>query len=122
MFFPISSWFTAFVLTLAVELPIAAWLLRRAEPNLGRRVALVTFANLASHPAVWFVVTQLFLVGTLEYVIAAEGWAVAVEALFFAVTIRGLGASQAFVVALVANGASFAVGRAVGAMSPDLFR
>jgi len=122
MFFPVSSWFTAFVLTLAIELPIAAWLLGRAEPDLGRRVALVTFANLASHPAVWFVFTQLFLVGTLEYVIAAEGWAVAVEALFFAVTIRGLGASQAFVVALVANGASFAVGRAVGAMSPDLFR
>ena len=122
MFFPVSGWFAAFVLTLAIELPIGAWLLRRAEPDLRRRVALVGFANLATHPAVWYVFSQLFLVGTVEYLVAAEGWAIAAEALFYVVAIRGLGAGRAIVVALVTNGASFAVGRIIDLVRPELFR
>jgi hypothetical protein len=111
MFFPVSEWFAAFVLTLAVELPVAAWLLRRAEPDLLRRCALIVFASLVSHPAVWFVFTQLFFVGTPEYVVAAEAWAIGIEALFYAVTIRGLAPSRALAVSVAANVASFAVGR-----------
>lgn len=122
MFFPVSGWFVAFVLTVAIELPIAAWILRRAEPDLARRLALIVFANLVTHPAVWWVFSQLFLVGTLEYTLAAEAWAVGAEAVFYAVTIRNLGARRAIVVAVLANGASFAIGRVVGAISPDLFR
>ena len=113
MFFPVSEWFAAFLLTLAVEVPIAAYLLRRAEPDLARRFVLVLFANLVTHPAVWFVFTQLFLIGTPEYTLAAEAWAVGVEALFYAVVIPGLGPRRALVVALAANLASFAVGRLV---------
>jgi hypothetical protein len=122
MFFPVSGWFAAFVLTLAIEIPIGAWFLRRAEPGLRRRVGLVVFANLVTHPAIWYVFSQLFLIGTIEYALAAETWAVAAEAVFYAVTIRGLNPRRAIVVALVANGASFAVGRVVGAVSPELFR
>jgi hypothetical protein len=122
MFFPVSGWFVAFVLTVAIELPIAAWILRRAEPDLARRLALIVLANLVTHPAVWWVFSQLFLVGTLEYTLAAEAWAVGAEAVFYAVTIRNLGARRAIVVAVLANGASFAIGRVVGAISPELFR
>jgi hypothetical protein len=122
MFFPVNGWFVAFVLTVAIEMPIAAWILRRAEPDLARRLALIVFANLVTHPAVWWVFSQLFLVGTLEYTLAAEGWAVGAEAAFYAVTIRDLGPRRAIVVAILANGASFAIGRVVGAISPDLFR
>jgi hypothetical protein len=114
MFFPVSEWFAAFLLTLAVEAPVAAYLLRRAEPALPRRILLVIFANLLTHPAVWFVFTQLFLVGTPEYTLAAESWAILVEALFYAVTIRGLAPSRAIGVALAANLASFAIGRLIG--------
>jgi len=113
MFFSVSEWFPAFLLTLAVEIPIAAYLLRRAEPDLPRRLLLVCFANLLTHPAVWFVFTQLFLIGTLEYTVAAEAWAVAIEALFYIVTIRGLGPRRALGVAFVANLASFAAGRLI---------
>ena len=35
----------------------------------------------------WFVFTQLFLVGTAAYVLAAEAWAVLVETAFFMVVI-----------------------------------
>jgi hypothetical protein len=121
VFFPVSGWFAAFVLTLAVELPIAVLMLRRAEPELWRRVALVVFANLLTHPAVWYVFSQLFLIGTIEYVVAAEAWAIAVEAVFYVVAIRGLAAAPAVAVAVVANVVSFGVGRGVGALSPDLF-
>lgn len=116
MFFPVSEWFPAFLVTLAVEVPVAIWLLRWSEPDLLRRIALVGFANLASHPAVWFIFTQLFLVGTPEYVVAAETWAIGIEALFYAVTIRGLRPGRALLVAVAANLASFAVGRLIIAL------
>ncbi len=120
MFFPISAWFTAFVLTLAVEAPVVWLLVRRAEPNLVRLGLFVLFANLATHPAVWYVFTQLFLVGTPEYTLAAETWAIAAEAVFYGVTIQGLGGRRAITVAVAANAASFLVGRLVGAFWPEL--
>jgi len=122
MFFPVSGWFAAFVLTLAVEVPIAVVLLRRAEPSLPRLVVLIVFANLATHPAVWYVFTQLFLVGTPEYTLAAETWAVAAEAVFYWAAIRGLPVRRAVTVALASNAASFLAGRLVGEFWPELFR
>ena len=65
MYVPMSLWFTAFALTLAVEVPVVLFLVRRSAVASGRVVALVVFANLATHPVVWFVLTQLFVVGTL---------------------------------------------------------
>jgi hypothetical protein len=122
MFFPVSGWIAAFALTLAVELPIAVWLLRQAETNVARRIAIVVLANLATHPAVWYVFSQFFLVGTLEYTLAAEGWAFAIEAIFYFVAIRGVSSRRAVAVALVANGASFVAGRAVAGLMPGAFR
>ena len=120
MFFPISEWLPAFLVTLAVELPVAVWLLRSAEPELGRLCALVIFANFVTHPAVWFIFTQLFLVGTLEYTVAAEAWAIGIEAVFYVVTIRGLGLRRALAVAFAANLASFAAGRLITALGWEI--
>jgi hypothetical protein len=111
MFFPVSDWFPAFVLTLAVELPIVAIVLRTVEPWLVRRLAAVVYANLASHLAVWYVLTQLFELGSAAYLLAAEGWAIAAETAFYALVLRGVSPRRAAVAAVVANGASFAVGR-----------
>lgn len=122
MFFPVSGWLTAFLLTLAIELPIAAWLLRRAEADVARRLVLVVFANLATHVAVWYVFSQLFLIGTIEYVVAAEAWAIGAEAVFLVAAFRGLDPRRALAVAIVANGVSFAIGRIIGATWPGLFR
>ena len=122
MFFPISGWFTAFVVTLAVEIPIAAFLLRRAEPDRLRLVVLIVFANLATHPAVWYVFTQLFLVGTPGYTLAAEAWAISAEAVFYWAAIRGLPVRRAVAVAVAANAVSFTVGRLAGEFWPEFFR
>ena len=121
MFFPASGWFAAFVLTLAVEIPVAGYLLRRAEPDRVRLVVLIVFANLATHPIVWYVWTQPFLIGTWEYILAAEAWAVGAEAVFYAVAFRGLGPRRAIAVAVVANAASFVVGWVAGALWPGVF-
>lgn len=110
MFFPVADWFGAFILTLVVETPIVVVVLRHAEPDLARLALIAVFANLATHPAVWFVFTQLFLVGTPEYVLAAEAWAVFAEIAFFMVVIRGVGARQAVTASLLANGASILAG------------
>ena len=120
MFFPVDEWFRAFLLTLAVELPIAAILLRRYEPAWPRLLVLLVFANLASHPAVWFIFTQWFLVGTPEYVVVAEGWAVGVEALFYWAAFRGVSIRRVLLISLTANAASFLVGRLLVTLWPDL--
>lgn len=122
MYFPVSGWIAAFLVTLAIEAPIVAFLLRRAERSIVRRGALIVFANLTTHPVVWYVISQLLLVGTLGYTIVAETWATAVEAIFYAATVRGLSARRAIAVAVAANGTSWLVGRVVGGLWPDLFR
>jgi hypothetical protein len=121
MFFPASGWFAAFVLTLAIEVPIAAYLLRRAEPDRVRLVLLVAFANLATHPLVWFVWTQVFLIGTPEYLVVAEAWAVTAEAVFYWAAFRAAGWRRAIAVAVVANVTSFVVGSVAGEIWPGVF-
>jgi hypothetical protein len=122
VFFPASDWFIAFLLTLAVEVPVATLLLRRDEPSVRRAAALVVFANLVTHPLVWYVWSQVFLIGTPPYVMAAETWAILGEAVFYAVVIRGLRPGRALLVAAAANVASFAIGRIVTTLWPEVFR
>ena len=122
MFFPADDWFRAFLLTLVVEVPVATLLLRRFEADLRRTAALVVFANLASHPLVWYVWSQVFLMGTPEYVVAVEAWAIGVETVFYVVAFRGLGFGRAALVSMVANLASFAVGRIVTQVLPEVLR
>jgi hypothetical protein len=121
MYFPVSDWFAAFMLTLAVEAPIVVVLLRRAEPDLIRLGILIVFANLATHLVVWYVLTQLLLVGTPGYTVVAETWAATAEAVFFKAAIRGLSVQRAFGVAIAANAASWLAGRLIGVVWPDLF-
>jgi hypothetical protein len=122
MYFPISEWFAAFVITLAVEAPLVALLVRRVESDLVRLGILIVFANLATHLAVWYVFTQLFLIGTPAYTLIAESWAIAAEAVFYWAAIRNLSVRRAITVSLVANVSSFVVGRLTVALWPDLFR
>lgn len=121
MFFPVEHWFRAFLLTLVVEIPVATFLLRRAEPDRLRLVLLVVFANLATHPLVWFVWTQVFLVGTPEYLVVAEAWAVAAEAVFYWAAFRAAGWRRAIAIAVVANVTSFVVGSVAGEIWPGVF-
>ena len=121
MFFPVSAWFPAFVLTVIIEAPIVWLVLRRQEPGVPRLALLVVFANLATHPAVWFVFTQLFTIGTPEYTLAAEAWAAGAEAVFYVVALRGVSPFRAIVASLAANAGSFVAGLLIGGLSPGIF-
>jgi hypothetical protein len=120
MFFPVADWFAAFLLTLAVEAPVVALLLRRTERSLVRLGVLFVFANLATHLVVWYVLTQLFVVGTVAYVVVAETWAIAAEAILYAAALRGVPVQRAIAVAVAANAMSFLAGRLVRNFWPEL--
>jgi hypothetical protein len=122
MYFPVTGWFAAFVLTLAVELPIVMVLLRRWEHDLVRLGIIVVVANLATHPMVWYVFTQLLTIGTPGYTLVVETWAIGVEAIVYWAAIRGLPVRRAIAVAVLANAASWLIGQAIGDLSPGLFR
>ena len=122
MYFPISDWFPAFLLTIAVEAPIVILLARRFEANLIRLAIIVLFANLATHLAVWYVITQLLLVATWQYLVVAESWAIAAEAIVYWAVFRGLRPTAAIGITTIANLASFAAGRALTALWPHAFK
>ena len=105
-------WLHAFALTLAVELAVALPLLRSAEPSRTRRALAVVFANLASHPIVWFVLARI-VTPTALAIPVAEAWAVASEAVFYTLVFPSLGGMRALGISGVANAASFAVGLAM---------
>lgn len=46
-------WLTAFIWTLALELPIYGWLLRRRLKGPGEAFLLVLTVNLLTHPLLW---------------------------------------------------------------------
>lgn len=121
MYVPVDAWLRAFLLTLAVELPIVLALLRGRQPGSPRLAALLVFANLATHLVVWFVFPQLLYTSTAEYLAVAESWAVLAEAVFLWLVVRGLSPLRAAAAALVANAASFLVGLAVTAVWPGAF-
>jgi len=105
----ISPWLKAFLITLLVEVPLAAFLLRQQEPRLSRLLLAGVYANLATHPLVWFVFATLPL-RPWAGIALAELWAWLGEALFFVVVWRGLSWRRAAGVALLTNGASFGLG------------
>ena len=115
-------WCKAFALTLALELPIAARLLR-GQPGalVGRRLAAVLVANLASHPAVWFVFPELGT-NSAAILVVSELWAFVSEAAIYRLIFAGpppLPWRRAILVSGVANAISFLVGKAFASL---LFR
>ncbi|MBI5500517.1 MAG: hypothetical protein HY907_09750 [Deltaproteobacteria bacterium] len=102
-------WLKAFLLTLAIELPIVVPLLRAAEAGLARRVALAFFANLATHPVVWFVFPGIPIDGYTSLVLS-EIWAFITEAAFLVLVVRGLSIVRASLASLIANAGSCAAG------------
>jgi len=121
VYLPVHAWLAAFLLTVAVEVPIVVRLLRGRDPGGWRLVVLVVFANLATHPAVWFIFPQLFYVSTIPFLAASELWAVAAEAVFYAVAFRSVTPVRAVATSVAANGASFLVGLVVTELWPQLF-
>jgi hypothetical protein len=103
-------WFSAFILTQAVEAPIYVWASRGGQWRWRRRLAVALGASALTHPVVWWVIPRLEWSSYRAYFIAAEGFALVVEALLLVLALKKrIAAALAW--SLLANGASVAVGR-----------
>lgn len=102
----VALWARAFVFTVLVELAVAPPLLKRSRTSFRRRAAAVVVANLASHPAVWFVFPA-FGLAHLPTIVLSEAWAVGLEFLIYLLVLPGLRRSDALAASAIANAASF---------------
>ena len=109
MFAP-GAWLLAFLVTVAVEAPVVLVLTRGSEIGVARRLALVVFAQLATHPLVWFVFPRLVGLTGNGAATLSELWAWLAEAAFYALVLRGVSVTRALGISALANGASVAAG------------
>lgn len=121
MFFPISIWFPAFALTVAIEAPVVAVAFRKSGLSLAATGVVFLLGNLATHLGIWYIGTQLVLPGTPQFILASEVWAIAAEALLFWAALPGVSAGRALLAAAAANAASFLLGSFIGSVWPDAF-
>jgi hypothetical protein len=103
---PPGAWLAAFAITLAIEAPIVLALTRACEASAARRFALIVFAQLVTHPLVWFVFPYIAGLRGSTALALSELWAWLAEAAFYAVTLRDLRPVRALGISALANGAS----------------
>jgi hypothetical protein len=104
------AWLVAFLITVAVEAPIVLALTRGLPTRAPRRFLLVAFAQLATHPLVWFVFPRIAGLTGRTSAALSELWAWLAEALLYALVLPNLGPVRALGISAVANGASVAAG------------
>jgi len=110
--FWIADWLRAFAITLVAEIPIATPLLAAVERSVGRRIAIVVVANLATHPLVWFLFPGLAFGKPVRFALS-EAWAVLAEIVVYKLVWSSLRLRRAALISLAANAASVAVGFAL---------
>ncbi len=115
----VAAWVMAFALTATSEMAVVGGLGRRLEPRLARRLALSVYANLATHPVVWFVVPTL-ISHWGKATLVAELWAWLAEAAFYRLTFSAAHWRAALGLSLAANLFSFGLGLALWALGLPL--
>lgn len=104
----IGAWAKAFLVTLGVEGLVALGLLDN-RVSLLRRLGFVLFAQLATHPLVWFVLPEIAS-SRLQFLLLAESWAVLGEVLFYRLAMPENTWARCVAVSALANGSSYALG------------
>lgn len=108
----VAAWSQAFLATLLIEVAVAVPLLSGTGGVL-RRALAVSFGQLLTHPAVWFILPTLGWSRT-PYLLVAEGWAITGELLFYRFVFPELRWSRALAASALANAASYAIGTWLG--------
>jgi len=99
------AWAAAFAITLVLELPCAAWLLRARSRWRGALAAVVGTA--ITHPLLWFAWSRVFESYWL-YIATGEGLVVLLETVAYRL-IAGVGWRMALGVSAVVNAVSYLV-------------
>jgi hypothetical protein len=111
-------WFRAFVWTQLLEQLAAGYVLRTSLPR-ARRISVIAVANLASHPAVWFVFPELGAGLRWPHALTlfvSEAWAFGLEAWIYWLFLGSARWRLAVTVSVIANGLSFGAGYALRAL------
>jgi hypothetical protein len=99
------SWWTAFALTQAIEIPLYLLGMRGSALTLGWRLAAAFGASALTHPVVWFVLPELGL-SVWPYFVLAETFAVVTEWIY----LRAFEIPRPAVLSLTTNATSATVG------------
>lgn len=102
------SWLDAFLLTLAIEIPLAVICLR-AYPR-GRVIAAAAIATGASHPLLCFVLVRALPGPFLARILAGELVVILLETAVFLLLLRPIRPGHALAVSATLNAASYLVG------------
>lgn len=105
----VSLWLVAFALTVVIEGPVVWFLVGPAEPRVTRKIGAVFYANLGTHPAVWFIF-PLLPVSRGTSLVLSEISAFVLEAGLYAMLFDRISLRRAALVSLLANGVSLSVG------------
>jgi hypothetical protein len=106
----LEGWLSAFVLTVAIELPVVLVLTRDSALAWQRRSAFVLCGQLMTHPLVWFVFPIIPGITGRTALTLSELWAWLGEAALYALAGVAPTALGAIGVAAVANAMSLAIG------------
>jgi hypothetical protein len=102
------SWLDAFLITLAIEVPLAVACLR-AHPR-HRVIAAATLANSLSHPLLCFVLLRVLPGLFLARVLVGEMTVIVLEAFVYLHVLRSIRPGHALAVSATLNAASYLVG------------
>lgn len=102
-------WWIGFSLTLLIEAPWVLGLLASGESRWSRRIAALVFANLATHPLVWFFYPAMPLTHRSSLSLS-ELFAFLAEVVFYATFVSGVTWRRAALVSAMANATSFGIG------------
>jgi hypothetical protein len=105
-----AAWLRAFVLTVAIEVPLVMLLTRHSRISWPKRACLVFAAQLMTHPLVWYVFPELPGLSRIATLALSEVWACLAEAAVFALLEVAPSKLGAVGIAAIANGASLGVG------------
>ncbi len=110
--FVLSHWWTAFLLTLAIEIPLFVLLTRGTVPSWRAAIA-GALCSCITHPLLWFVWRRV-ITDYFTYVVTGELIVAALESLIFFAIARPVRLLRAIGTAFVANGTSYGAGLIIG--------
>jgi|SRR5579859_1437309 len=104
------AWFKAFLLTIAIEVPLVVALTASGDQPLRKRAGIALLGQAMTHPLVWFVFP--FLPGMTRFttLTLSELWAWLGEAALYALTKVAPSTLRAIAISAFANAASLAIG------------
>jgi hypothetical protein len=106
-------WLRAFVLTVAIEVPLVTWLTAADGLPSRRRACISLLAQAVTHPVVWCVLLIVPVGARNTTFVLSELWAWLFEAALYAGASLARRKLKAVAISGLANGASLAVGFAV---------